>query len=890
MTMGYTPAQNKIFLGGGGGCGHGNDLGEKAGGRGGGIVFITAGAIQTVGSGAITANGQNAPEAPPPAAPGYDGTGGGGAGGTVLLNTLSFTSAITVTAAGGKGADAYSNALLPDEVGPGGGGGGGAIWFRTSAQPANVTVLTPGGANGILPQYNNTAWGAQPGSNGSTALSFSAPPLGTLFVPAPPVTINDSIITCRNVHFAATGGSGSPTWNFGNGVTGSGNPVTYNYPAGGTYTVTVQYPGCGGSDTVVVTLPNSPVVTVAGPASICAGASGVLTATAPGADTFSWTPATGLNTTNGSTVTASPAATISYIVFAGVTATGCAATASHSLTVNPTPTVTAVSNPTTICEGASATLTASTSVPATYSWTPGGATQGITQVSPVTTTVYTVTATAAGCSATDTVHVSVLPKPQLALTTPTPSVCPQGTATLNATVNIPGGSFAWAPPISGTSSTVTTPAVTAPTTFSVFYTAPNGCKDTATQTIGVNPAPTVAISGPSLLCSGTGPATLSAAGAATYVWTPAQYLSSTSGTTVQSLPPIGTSITYTVTGTDVNNCTATAQHTLAVEQSPEINAGPDTATCSGTPIVLSAGGVPSIAWTPTNSTAFGDSIIVLETVTANTTYTYIATGTVGACSDSDTVTLTVRALPTVLTTPKTAFVCRYDSARLTATGAVMYAWSPTMGLSNPANSVTMAKPDGPTTYTVTGTDAFGCVNSDTARVNINEALPVKASGDGQPISCDNSLAQLHATGAASYVWSPGQYLNDSTMAHPVATPPQTMQFTVIGSNSAGCTGRDTITVVSLKESTLAIPNIFTPNGDGLNDRVFPKVQCDFHFKQWSIYNRWGQRVYFSTDETKGWDGHFNGGLCDVGVYVFVVEGTGDAGDAKKLTGNITLMH
>jgi gliding motility-associated-like protein len=281
---------------------------------------------------------------------------------------------------------------------------------------------------------------------------------------------------------------------------------------------------------------------------------------------------------------------------------------------------------------------------------------------------------------------------------------------------------------------------------------------------------------------------------------------------------------------------------------------------------------------------------VAETVAATTTYNYVATGTTGACSDADTVRLTVRALPSVATLPKSVNICRYDSARLSVGGAATYAWSPITGLANPTGSATMAKPDSMTLYTVTGTDIYGCVNRDTVRVMVNDALPVKASGDGQPISCDNSLAQLHVTGATTYVWSPGQYLNDSTMAHPVATPPATMLFTVIGSNSAGCTGRDTITVVSVKESTLMMPNAFTPNGDGINDRVYPLVYCDFTFRSFSIYNRWGQRVFHGTKLEQGWDGHLNGEPAEVGVYPFYLEGVGADGQTKFLKGNLTLLR
>ncbi len=180
-TSGYSLVNNRIFLGGGGGCGEMNNYENPPtntipsgtpGGNGGGIVYIKCN--QVIGNSFfITANGNQGLNASlsPSNASKSDGAGGGGGGGVVLLNCNSYSGTLTVEAKGGGGCNAgFSNQC---GMGPGGGGGGGVIWY-TGILTASTNIS--GGANGIITSTgcSNTPNGAVSGNAGSVQNGFVA--------------------------------------------------------------------------------------------------------------------------------------------------------------------------------------------------------------------------------------------------------------------------------------------------------------------------------------------------------------------------------------------------------------------------------------------------------------------------------------------------------------------------------------------------------------------------------------------------------------------------------------------------------------------------------------------------------------------------------------------
>lgn len=180
-----TSTNNKIFLGGGGGCGEMNNIysgttgAGTPGGDGGGIVFIKASSLTGNGY-TISANGAQGvnPVLPVKTEAAGDGGGGGGAGGVVILNVNSFSGNLTVQARGANG----SNAGFQDQCpGPGGGGGGGVIW-SSGILPGSVTTNVSGGSSGVIknaPSHNPPCEGqpngATAGSAGLVQSGFVAP-------------------------------------------------------------------------------------------------------------------------------------------------------------------------------------------------------------------------------------------------------------------------------------------------------------------------------------------------------------------------------------------------------------------------------------------------------------------------------------------------------------------------------------------------------------------------------------------------------------------------------------------------------------------------------------------------------------------------------------------
>jgi len=114
-------------------------------------------------------------------------------------------------------------------------------------------------------------------------------------------------------------------------------------------------------------------------------------------------------------------------------------------------------------------------------------------------------------------------------------------------------------------------------------------------------------------------------------------------------------------------------------------------------------------------------------------------------------------------------------------------------------------------------------------------------------------------------------------------------FTVklIASNNY-CTDMDSV-VVKVSESAVYAPNVFTPNGDGINDEFRVAYKSIVEFNCW-VFNRWGQEVYHWTDPQKGWDGTVKGKPASEGAYFYVIRAKGADGIEYKLKGDINLLR
>ena len=343
----------------------------------------------------------------------------------------------------------------------------------------------------------------------------------------------------------------------------------------------------------------------------------------------------------------------------------------------------------------------------------------------------------------------------------------------DASTNSPT-SWAWSFPGSTTpTSTVQNPAVTytAGGTYTVTLISANGSGTSTpvTSTISVSANPTVAVSG-ATVCSGT-PASITASGATTYSWNTGATTASISVT-----PTITTN--YTVTGTNAAGCANTKTVAVTVNAAPTVAASNAT-VCAGTAANITASGATTYSWNTGATTA---SISVTPTTTTN----YTVVGTTAGCSNTKTVSVTVNTTPTVAVSSAT--VCRGTAANLTASGATTYSWN--TGATTASVAVT---PTTTTNYTVTGANGT-CSNTKTISVTVNATPTVAASN---ATICNGATANLTASGATTYSWNTGATTSSISVTPTVAT-----NYTVVGTNTLGCTNTKTLSV-----TVNALPNV-----------------------------------------------------------------------------------
>ncbi|MGZ3899302.1 MAG: beta strand repeat-containing protein, partial [Bacteroidia bacterium] len=525
-----------------------------------------------------------------------------------------------------------------------------------------------------------------------------------------------------------------------------------------TYTLLGSNGLCTGSKTIQITVNTPPTVSAFNlSGTVCPGNPVQLVAT--GALTYTWLP----GSINGNIVIVNPTVTTTYTV--NGSAGGCVGQATVIANVSNGPTITTVASPTAICAGGSATLSASGAV--SYTWNPGGTISSSIAVSPAVTTTYSVTgADALTCTSTKTISLIVSPVPTVNISPASPSICIGTSATLTGSG---ASSYTWNPGGSNATSIVVSPSSN--TTYTLI--GSNGtCTNSSITTLTVVPIPTVgASSSTTSICSGSS-LTLTGSGASTYTWSPGNLV----GTSVTVSPTITT--TYTVIGS-AGSCTSSAVVSVTVNNGPAIIANASPAViCPGNSSTLTASGALSYTWNP--GSISGSTLAVTPAITTN----YSVTGNnVFGCTTTQTVSVTVSPVPTVVPASSSSFICIGSNATLTATGASTYTWNP--GALTGSNIV--VSPATTTTYTVIGSNGT-CTNSATIGLTVVPIPTVSASSSTSSICAGSSLT-LTGSGATTYTWNPGNLVGTNVTVSPTTTT----TYTVIGA-SGTCTSSAAISV------------------------------------------------------------------------------------------------
>jgi len=265
--LGLNYGLGKIFMGGAGGTGEGNNGGTMFGGTNGGGIVIIGTKYFVANSHSIISNGVDQTGQTV-----NEGAGGGGAGGTICLDIQNLLDPLTVTANGGEGGATNNDPLVTDCTGPGGGGGGGTLWVTGAALNPNITFTANGGAAGLALSTTstcyNTSYNATNGGSGSVV--FNYPP----HILPPPASIADlgpDTTACPFSSVVLDPGTGFSLyiWQDGSGDT------SYTAIGPGTYSVlTFDALGCISDDTIIITAaPNFTFNIGTGDTTICPGQS-----------------------------------------------------------------------------------------------------------------------------------------------------------------------------------------------------------------------------------------------------------------------------------------------------------------------------------------------------------------------------------------------------------------------------------------------------------------------------------------------------------------------------------------------------------------------------------------------------------------------------------------
>jgi len=404
-----------------------------------------------------------------------------------------------------------------------------------------------------------------------------------------------------------------------------------------------------------------------------------------------------------------------------------------------------------------------------------------------------------------------------------------------------------------------------------------GPKEELTDSITIQGPPSVAITGPRTVCIGdTGVYSVPFNNNSYYLWTVRGNAHPDTANNIVKIK-FDSVETVTVRIHASDSCFPDENDSIKVKviakPVPAISANPSTSFCNGTSVTLTASGGSSYAWSNGKRTS---KIVV--TPTKDTAY-WVSVANAG-CAVKDTVNITVYQYPTL-----NVGYCVGDTVIMNASGANTYKWLPPTGLII-NDSIAKAIINAPQTYTIVGT-TNGC--ADTVDLYVNPALRPDTIGTGQSI-LEGQSVQLEVKGGTKWYWSPSTGLNNDTIQDPIASPTVTTVYTVLIKNSTGCSVIDTITVDVGSYCNIFVPNVFAPSDpNNHNTILYVRSECltsiDF-----TIFDRWGLKVFESYNLSDGWDGTYKGSPLNPGTFVYYA--TGKTADGKTLTkkGNVTLVR
>ena len=736
--------------------------------------------------------------------------------------------------------------------------------------------------------------------------------------PVPNTVINTNSPRCNGDQLTMTAFGGvSFLWAGPNGFTSSlQSPIinTVSPLQSGVYTLTVTaVNNCTASNASTVVVNLTPTLSAVG-ASVCTNQTLSLGASSFTGSTYLWTGPQNYSSVLQNPSVQNPLTTSSGNYTVRVTsAHNCTNVSVVNVLVLTPPSLTMALSSNTLCEyafnGSPNTITLTSSGANTYTLftpfhlynpNPNGPVSPIATQPPFSTGIATATLMGSNgvCTSVNTVSFSIIPNPTVTVSSPTPVICAGQSFTYT---NQGAASYTWGPSSPGiTTYSSGQVAVTHPSITSVFsvYGGSLGCNSAIqTTTITVNPLPLVGIvPGTPTICvnnsiqlSTTGNATL-------HTWTPHQGLNNTDGATVSAQP--NSQQTYTVVGS-LNSCTAQAVVTVSVLTlpSPSITVS-KSKVCLNEPVSMEGSGGHVYNWYLPSGEHY--EMNPLTFLIKNNSYAGNHTLTVtdlNGCKASTVTQITVYSLPdgSLKASKKEGCVPFLSDFTFYGSAQIMSSWQLNKEIFNttPFHYA----------FTIPGQYVFigrlmdtvtNCINTRTFSVNAYEVPSADfAFSPERPVEgLDEVVFTNSSRGEKQQKWNwyfinnngyksaheTTTYLFEQAGLYPIA-------YTVV--NKWGCSDTVVKTVLVESDFSLYVPNVFTPNEDGLNEVFLPRMR-GVRVYELSIFNRWGQMIYQTNTQEEGWNGDCKGELCKQDTYVWKIKLSTNSGVAKVFSGYVLL--
>lgn len=347
----------------------------------------------------------------------------------------------------------------------------------------------------------------------------------------------------------------------------------------------------------------------------------------------------------------------------------------------------------------------------------------------------------------------------------------------------------------------------------------------------------------------------------------------------------------------VNNCFDSVYKQVTVHPLPKISVQQNNIVCRGDSITIHANGASRFIWKDQQENIIcTDCAEIKVKPGSSTSYKVIGYNQFGCSEIKSTSVRVINPIKMIASSGDT--LCAGESSLLSATGAAIYQWLPTGSFNGSNTSSINVRPSETTIYKVVGKDTYNCF-SDTAEIKVVVGKPTPVTLGKDTTLVSGSSYQLRLQSSANDIvkwrWSGAPGISCVTCPTPFVKLSDDACISCVAVNQFGCISSDTICIKTFCPATeVFVPNAFTPDGDGINDKLIVQGKGIRLIKSFRIFNRWGEVVFEKVnfnpgDPAYGWDGKIKGNIASPDVYVYICEVICEKGLPSIFKGNTAIL-